>query len=41
VVITHNAVIRRIAHRVLAMADGRIVEETTNETRLRPAEVSW
>jgi putative ABC transport system ATP-binding protein len=41
VVITHNAVIRKIAHRVLSMADGRIVEEMTNETRLRPAEVSW
>jgi putative ABC transport system ATP-binding protein len=40
-VITHNAVIRKIAHRVLSMADGRIVEEMTNETRLRPAEVSW
>lgn len=41
VVITHNAVIQKIAHRVLNMADGRIVEEAVNEQRLRPSEVSW
>ena len=41
VVITHNAVIRNISHRVLNMADGRIVEETVNEKRLRPSEVTW
>ena len=40
-VITHNAAIRQIADRTLRFADGRIVEETRNETRLRPAEVSW
>jgi putative ABC transport system ATP-binding protein len=41
VIITHNAEIRRIAHRVLFMADGQIVDEQRNETRLKPAEVSW
>ena len=41
VVITHNAVIQKIAHRVLTMADGRIIGETINEQRLTPAEVSW
>jgi putative ABC transport system ATP-binding protein len=41
VVITHNAIIQKMAHRVLVMADGRIVEETVNENRLLPAEMSW
>ncbi len=41
VIITHNAEIQRIAHRVLFMADGQIVDEQRNETRLKPAEVSW
>jgi putative ABC transport system ATP-binding protein len=40
-VITHNAAIREIAHRVVRFADGRIVEETTNATRRLPEEVSW
>jgi putative ABC transport system ATP-binding protein len=41
VVITHNAEIQRIAHRVLFMADGQIIDEKVNEKRLRPHEVSW
>jgi len=41
VIITDNADIQRIAHRVLFMADGRIVDEKINENRLRPSEVSW
>jgi putative ABC transport system ATP-binding protein len=40
-VITHNAAIRAIAHRVLRFADGRLVDESVNERRLEPAEVSW
>jgi putative ABC transport system ATP-binding protein len=40
-VITHNAAIREIAHRVVRFADGRIAEETTNATRRRPAEIAW
>ena len=40
-VITHNAAIREIADRVLRFADGRIVEETVNTSKKRPAEVSW
>ena len=40
-VITHNAAIRGIADRVLRFADGRIVEETINTTKITPAEVSW
>jgi putative ABC transport system ATP-binding protein len=40
-VITHNAAIREIGDRVLRFADGRIVEETVNPAKKRPAEVSW
>ena len=39
--ITHNAAIRRIAHRVVYMADGLIQREEVNETRAAPSEVSW
>lgn len=41
VVITHNAEIQRIAHRVLFMVDGQITDEKINETRVKPSEVSW
>lgn len=41
VIITHNAEIQRIAHRVLFMADGHIVDQQVNTARIRPAEVSW
>lgn len=40
-IITHNAAIRQMAHRVISFADGRIVEVATNETRLQPAEIEW
>jgi len=39
--ITHNAVIAEIAHRVLFFADGRIVETRSNETRRRPEQLVW
>ena len=35
VIITHNADIQRIAHRVLLMADGRIVDEKVNANRVQ------
>lgn len=41
VIITHNAGIAGVADRVVTMADGRILRETRNATRLDPAEVSW
>ncbi|MGY6697590.1 MAG: ABC transporter ATP-binding protein [Roseinatronobacter sp.] len=41
VLITHNASIQRIAHRVVVLADGRIIRNEKNESRLRPHEVSW
>jgi len=40
-IITHNAGIRQIAHRVFTFRDGRIAEAEVNRTRARPAEVSW
>jgi putative ABC transport system ATP-binding protein len=41
VVITHNAGIRRMAHRVIRFADGRIVGVEKNATRVAPREISW
>ena len=40
-VITHNAAISRMAHRVFSFADGRVVETRTNETRARVEELVW
>ena len=40
-VITHNAGIAQMANRVIHLADGRITEVTTIETRLAPHELSW
>ncbi len=40
-VITHNADIARLAHRVLQMADGRIAGETVNAHRVPASELSW
>ena len=41
VVITHNAVIGRMAHRVLYLADGRIDRIELNSARVRPSELTW
>ena len=40
-VITHNAGIAAMAHRVLSMADGRIQESVLNEQPCAPSELSW
>ncbi len=40
-IITHNASIRKIAHRVFYFLDGRIARTEVNETRLATAEVEW
>ncbi len=40
-VITHNAAIRQMAHRVVYFLDGRIDRVEENDTRLAPAEISW
>jgi putative ABC transport system ATP-binding protein len=40
-VITHNAAVANMAHRVIALADGRIVSTRSNEKRLRPRDLQW
>lgn len=39
--ITHNVGIQAIAHRVIVLADGRIVEDRRNAIRIAPAQVTW
>ena len=40
-IITHNAGIQQIAHRVYSFMDGKIDSELRNEQRIAPSEVSW
>ncbi|MDJ0640567.1 MAG: ABC transporter ATP-binding protein [Paracoccaceae bacterium] len=40
-VITHNAAIQQMAHRVIHFQDGRIDRIDQNETQIAPAEISW
>ena len=40
-IITHNADIQRMAHRVFFFLDGKIDRVVTNETRISPTAVSW
>ncbi len=40
-IITHNAAIQKIAHRVFFFSDGRIAEMRENAERVEPAEVEW
>lgn len=40
-IITHNAAIQSMAHRVFTFGDGRITSTHTNEARARPSEISW
>jgi putative ABC transport system ATP-binding protein len=39
--ITHNAAIKDMAHRVLLFGDGRITGTQVNATRKQPSEISW
>ncbi|ABB23987.1 ABC transporter ATP-binding protein [Pelodictyon luteolum] len=39
--ITHNASIAGMAHRVIRMRSGEVSEDYRNETRLDPSELSW
>ncbi|MBN2905082.1 MAG: ABC transporter ATP-binding protein [Rhodobacteraceae bacterium] len=41
VVITHNAAIRKMAHRVVRFQDGRITGVEENATRVAPHEIAW
>ncbi|MDF2766349.1 MAG: hypothetical protein K0S81_3343, partial [Rhodospirillales bacterium] len=40
-IITHNASIQKVAHRVVSFADGQIVGVVENSERLAASEVSW
>ncbi|MDX1610078.1 MAG: ABC transporter ATP-binding protein [Halofilum sp. (in: g-proteobacteria)] len=40
-VITHNAVIARMAHRTIRISDGRIAGIDMNDARVEPRELSW
>ena len=40
-IITHNADIQNIAHRVFFFLDGKIEREVVNETRVAPSAVNW
>ncbi|WP_223478350.1 ABC transporter ATP-binding protein [Oricola indica] len=40
-VITHNASIRKMAHRVIRFQDGRIGEVEVNDTRIDPKDIQW
>lgn len=41
IVITHNAGIRKMAHRVVHFADGNIAQVVTNDSRFAPSEIEW
>lgn len=41
IVITHNAGIRAMAHRVILFADGRIAGVEVNDRRVAPHEITW
>jgi len=41
VVITHNAGIAAMAHRVIYLSDGRIVREERNAARKKAGDISW
>jgi putative ABC transport system ATP-binding protein len=40
-VITHNAAIAGMAHRVVVLADGRVSEDRRNSTLRSPLEIAW
>jgi putative ABC transport system ATP-binding protein len=40
-IITHNAAIQTMAHRVFNFGDGRITSTHTNAARQKPSEISW
>ncbi|MCV2869178.1 ABC transporter ATP-binding protein [Defluviimonas sp. WL0002] len=41
IVITHNAGIQAMAHRVVFFADGRISEVRENDSRAQPSDITW
>jgi putative ABC transport system ATP-binding protein len=40
-IITHNAGIQKIAHKVISFLDGRLAGISENTSRIKPAEVVW
>ncbi len=40
-VITHNAMIARMADRVVTLADGRVASDRVNDQHLAPREIAW
>ena len=40
-VITHNAAVAGMADRVVALSDGRVVSDRTNEKKLKANELEW
>jgi putative ABC transport system ATP-binding protein len=40
-VVTHNAPIAKLDHRVVTLMDGAVASTTANERRVAPAEVTW
>ncbi len=40
-IISHNAVIHKLAHRTLYFADGEIVREQVSDKRLTPSQLEW
>lgn len=41
VIITHNADIQKMAHRVIQFQDGKISSIKSNDTRIAPSEIVW
>lgn len=41
VIITHNAAIREMAHRVIYFANGRVADVVVNSRQRAPSEISW
>lgn len=41
VIVTHNAAIKDMAHRVMRLSDGRLIEDVDNERRSPAAALSW
>ena len=41
VIITHNAGIRKMAHRVVRFQDGHVTQVETNDTRVKAEEIVW
>jgi putative ABC transport system ATP-binding protein len=41
ILITHNAGIQKIAHRVVHLADGQIKSDAINDQQIEPSEVTW